>query len=544
VGGRVAIAVQRFCPPRLAVSRSTRLLLALGVALGGAQAMAQTPLYPDPLAPKLQSDPRNPPRFQKPARVQSNTPARFTAPASGAGSTGYDASNNPARKAATAAGTNAGSTSPSDAPAEPLSPYQEPPPSADNANSALAQAPGTPPVELGPIRRAPKKRKAHTEPDDPYAALGMRAGSFTLYPAIELIGGYDTNPGHAAGGKGAALYTAEPELRVQSNWSRHELKADLRGSYTGYSPDQTPTLSRPFFDGKVGGRIDVTSATRIDLNSHALVSTDNPGSPNLQADIAKLPVFTTVGGDAGIAHRFNRFEIGIKGAAERTEYQDSALTDGTTASNQDRNYNQYGGTLRGSYELTPGVKPFVELETDTRRHDLETDFSGYQRNSKGVTGTVGSTFELTRQLTGEIGIGYTQRNYEDPRLEKLAGLIGDASLIWTASALTAVKFTGKSAVGETVIPGVSGELSRDVGVQVDHSFRRWLIGSVKLGFGIDDYVGLDREDRRYSAGIGLTYKFNRNVQLKGEIRQDWLHSNVLGNDYSASVFLLGVRVQQ
>ena len=128
-----------------------------------------------------------------------------------------------------------------------------------------------------------------------------------------MIGGYDTNPSHAAGGSGAKLYTVAPELQVQSDWSRHELKADLRGSYTGYNPDETPTLSRPFFDGKVDGRIDVTKTTRIDLNTRALVSTDNPGSPNLQAGLAKLPVFTTVGGSAGIAQRFNRFELAVKG---------------------------------------------------------------------------------------------------------------------------------------------------------------------------------------------------------------------------------------
>ena len=546
--------MQRLMSPHSVAPRAARLLTAACVVLGGAQAMAQTPppIYPDPLTPKLQADPRNPPRFQKftrPTPAQLGQPARFTPPASGAGVTGFDSTNNPAPKTKTTpapglpVNTQAGALATQ--PAEPVSPYQEPsPPLPDAGNAALAQAPGTPPVELGPIRRAPKKRKAHTEPDDPYAPLGLQAGSFTWFPAIELIGGYDTNPSHAAGGGGAKLYTVAPELRVQSDWSRHELKADLRGSYTGYNPDETPTLSRPFFDGKVDGRIDVTKTTRIDLNTHALISTDNPGSPNLQVGLAKLPVFATVGGSAGIAHRFNRFELAIKGTAERTAYQDSTLTGGSTSSNEDRNYNQFGGALRGSYELLPGVKPFVEFETDTRRHDLDTDISGYQRNSKGITGKAGSTFELSRQLTGEFGIGYTQRTYDDPRLEKLTGLIGDASLLWTANALTTVKLTGKSAVSETTIPGVSGELSRDVGLQLDHSFRRWLIGSVKLGFGVDDYVGLDRQDKRYSAALGLTYKLNRNMQLKGEVRQDWLRSNVTGADYTSSTFLLGLRFQQ
>ena len=421
-----------------------------------------------------------------------------------------------------------------------VSPYQKP----AAAGAAYAQAPGTPPVELGPIRKPPKKHKAHSEPDDPYAPLGERVGAFTLFPAIELIGGYDTNPARTPGGGGASLYTVAPELQVQSNWSRHELKADLRGSYTGYSPDETPTLSRPNFNGKVDGRIDVTRDTRVDLGTRVLVSTDNPGSPNLQAGLSKLPIFTTFGGSAGLGQKFNRLDLSIKGDAERTVYQDSKLTDGSTASNEDRQYNQFGGTLRGSYEMTPGVKPFVEVGTDRREHDTATDISGYQRNSRGITGTVGSSFELSHLLTGEIGIGYTRRSYDDPRLENITGLIGDASLIWTANALTTVKLSGKSSVGESTVAGVSGVLYRDVGLQIDHSFRRWLIGSLKLGFGVDDYVGFSREDKRYSAGVGLTYKLNRTVQIKGEFRQDWLRSNVTGNDYEASVFLLGVRVQR
>ena len=544
--------------------RGACVILAACLALCSAQASAQTqpPPYPDPLAPRLQTDPRNPPRFQRfsrPAQAQLGPPTNFVPPASGAGTTGFDSSNSRKKvrgkaKAKTTpnltpnAANAPNAKSPADAqviaPGLPapatVSPYQKP----LAAGAAYAQAPGTPPVELGPIRQPPKKRKAHTEPDDPYAPLGVRAGAFTLFPAIELIGGYDTNPGRVPGGQGASLYTVAPELQVQSNWSRHELKADLRGSYTGYNPDETPTLSRPNFNGKLDGRVDVTHDTRVDLGSRVLVSTDNPGSPNLQAGLAKLPIFTTFGGSAGLGQKFNRLDLSLKGDFERTVYQDSTLTDGTTASNKDRQYNQYSGILRGSYEMTPGVKPFVEADVDTRVHDLAADIYDYERDSKGITGTVGSTFELTHLLTGEIGIGYTQRTYEDPRLEKITGLVGDASLVWTANALTTVKLSGKSSVGESTIPGVSGVLYRDVGLQVDHSFRRWLIGSLKLGFGVDDYVGMDREDKRYSAGLGLTYKLSRTLQIKGEFRQDWLRSNVTGNDYEASVFLLGVRVQR
>ncbi|HXD45342.1 MAG TPA: outer membrane beta-barrel protein [Pseudolabrys sp.] len=529
--------------------------LLIAAACLATAARAQTTFqFPDPLAPKLQTDPKKPPRFQKPAKpgtAQFGPPPTF-APASGAGKTGFDSSNT--RKKNAARKPNAAADKQAIAPGLPqpltLTPGQKP------ASAAFAQAPaappGEPPVEIGPIRKPPPKRKAHVEPPDPYAQLGLRAGAFDLYPAIEFIGGYATNPGAAPDPHGAALYTIAPELRVQSNWSRHELKADLRGSYTGYSPDETPTLSRPYFNGKVDGRIDVRDSTRVDLGSRVLVATDNPGSPNLQAGLSKLPVFATFGGNAGVTQRFNRVEVTLKGDVERTAYQDSQLTDGTTASNEDRNYNQYTGTLRGAYELSPGIKPFVEIGADTRKHDLATDLNGFQRNSRGLVGSVGSTFELTRLLTGEASIGYTTRSYDDPRFDRLKGLTGSASLIWTADALNTVKFTATSTVGESNIPGVPGVFYRDAGVQWDHSFRRWLVGTVKLGIGQDLYEGTasssgdvaGRTDNRYSAGAGLTYKIDRTMQLRGEFQQQWLRSNVSGVDYTASTFLIGLRLQR
>jgi hypothetical protein len=91
---------------------------------------------------------------------------------------------------------------------------------------------------------------------------------------------------------------------------------------------------------------------------------------------------------------------------------------------------------------------------------------------------------------------------------------------------------------------VSGVFYRDIGLQIDHAFRLWLVGSLKFGFGVDDYIGLDRLDKRYAVAAGLTYKLDRSVQLKGEFRQNWLRSNVAGVDYAESIFMLGLRLQR
>ena len=94
------------------------------------------------------------------------------------------------------------------------------------------------------------------------------------------------------------------------------------------------------------------------------------------------------------------------------------------------------------------------------------------------------------------------------------------------------------------MPGTSGSFSRDVNVQVDHAFRWWLIGTAQAGYGHDNYVGLGRQDNRYFILSGVTYKLNREIQLKGTLRQDWLTSNTSGAAYAATSFLAGVRLQR
>ena len=377
--------------------------------------------------------------------------------------------------------------------------------------------------------------------EDAFAALGGHAGTFLVLPALELTGGYDTNPARVPNGRASAFVTVSPELLARSDWQRHEVTATLRGSYTAY--DKTPEQDRPSVDSKVTGRFDVTRNTALIGEGTLIVGTDNPGSPNVQAGLTRMPIYTTLGGTFGLTQRFNRVEVTAKSTAERTEYEQSQFTDGTVGNNDDRNYNRFGGSLRVGYDLMPGLKPFVEASADTREHDLALDRFGVQRDSTGWIAKGGSTFQLARLLTGEVAIGWISRSYKDPTLEELNGLLFDASLIYSMTALTNVKLLASTVAGETTVPGTSGVFTRNGGIEIEHSFRRWLVGAVKFNYGLDDYVGSPRKDDRYTVSAALTYKLNRMAQIKGEVRQEWLESTVPGVDYAASVFLLGMRLQ-
>jgi hypothetical protein len=407
----------------------------------------------------------------------------------------------------------------------------------------------TPPLGTQPISTLPLGTRAQRllplGDGDAYSPLGIRGGSFMFFPAVELSAAYASNPSAVPHGAGSPYFVVAPELLVQSDWSRHSLTASIVGSYTDYTNGSfVPSLNRPYLNSKIDGRIDVSHDTQIVLENRVLVSTDNPGSPNLPAGLASLPIDTTLGGTLGVVQAFNRLIVSLKGTFDRVQYQNSTLTDGETASNADRDLNQYAGIARVGFDLDAGVKPFVELQQDARVYDQQFDSGGQQRSSLGTSVKAGATVDLFGSLSGAMAIGYLDRTYQDPTLPKLSGLIADGALIWQATSLTSAKLTAASLVSESTVPGVSGELSRDVAIEVDHAFRRWLIGTLQVGYGQDNYVGEGRLDNRYFASVGMIYKLNRDIWLKTEVRQNWLNSNFSGASYQSTSVLAGVRLQR
>jgi hypothetical protein len=410
-----------------------------------------------------------------------------------------------------------------------------------------------PPGMAGTVLGQPARRRLQRD-DDPFGAVGDYVGPFLIKSAVELSGDYDTNPGRIFEPRGLPFWVIAPEFVAVSNWERHALVADMRGTFTGYGGslpqtidgtiDPAPTnVDRPDFTGHVDGRFDISKDTDVTAQVRLRIATDNPGSPNIQAGLATYPLYTTVGGTIGFDQHLNRLQFSGGATADRTSYQSSVLTDGTLASNDDRNFNQYGGVGRVSYEVLPGLKPFAEVEGDTRVHDLQFDRSGFERDSSGGYAKAGTSFEFTRLLTGEVALGWSERSYIDPRLNRLQGLLTSASLLWSATPLTTAKFSSDTQIAETTLPGGSGVLVHTYTVEVDHDFRRWLTGIGKFTFGTYDYQGFGRNDKTYSIEADLIHKVTRNLWIKGTLRHDILDSNIALSSSNSTVVMLGVRLQ-
>lgn len=395
---------------------------------------------------------------------------------------------------------------------------------------------------IGAITSTIPARKK-TVDEEPFGPVGFHAGAFLLKPSIEISEGYDSNPFRAQkNGPGSAFTTLNGALSAKSEWSRHEMQLDLRGSYTAYS--NVDHVNRPDAEAILRGKVDITKDLRLEYTEKAAISTQAPGQPDSVTGAKELPYIYTLATSAGLVKQFNRLEVGAYGEASRNIYEDADLISGGTLDLSDFTYNDYTARLRGSYEVTPGLKPFVEASADTRVFDHDVNSFGIQQGSNGYKAEAGFIFDRPEIIKGRFGLGYMTRNYDDPTLPNISGLLIDSSLLWKPTALTQVKLDVNSTINESITTGAAGIFTREGKLTIDHSFRRWLIGSLFASYGVDQYRGTGRTDDRFSYGAALTYSLNRALALRGEVRQDKLSSTVAGQDYTAEIVMLGLRLQR
>src|SRR5215211_1094748 len=463
------------------------------------------------------------------------------------------------RQASAASGTRAGSGASAESPRNLRSGERRPrrirrsrQPTATPVRGAVRAAVLSPnvarevqPIQVGvPDPAAPglARRRRRPVEEDPYAQLGLRLGGLTVLPAIQQSIGYDTNPNRSGSfHKSSTVFRTDGEIRLQSDWSAHALTGAMRGSYSEYP--NVKGANRPEGEGRLGLRLDVSRDTQVDVEGRFQLDTQRPGSPDLNAAVTERPLVTTAGTALGVTQRFNRLLVGLRGTVDRTVYEDAHLTNGRILDQSDRDSNQYGLRLRVGYELTPGVIPFVDVLADRREYDQRIDNSGFRRSSDGVGVRAGSTFEITRTLTGEASAGLQQRSYEDPRLRDLRGPLVDAALIWSATPLTTVRLRAQSSIDETTLANSNGTLTQSARLEVQHDLRRNLSLTGLAGVTVSDYQGVALKDETFTVGARLDYKLTRSVVLRASFTHERLMSTDHSSDYSANTYLVGLRFQ-
>ena len=341
--------------------------------------------------------------------------------------------------------------------------------------------------------------------------------------------------------KSDVISRVAPALTLQSNWQRARLRLEALGDAGFY----TQSDEDDYLDGELGvsGGFDIGPALAVDGDLRIAKRHEDRGGDDIPTGAAE-PV-SYVDQNTEIAVRYFAGDVHYRTAiaVRQLDFDDTTLTNGGIANNDDRDRTELRLIMRASYQLGLGREAYGETTFNQREYSNTPDDQGIFRNSNGYRLLGGMTFDLTDLIKADIGAGWMSQIYEDSRLQTNEGFSIRAAATWNITRMTALDFRAKREIGETTVTGASGIIGESFDAGIEHELRRWLGIRLNGGYQHDRFEGAGRTDKIIRFGAGIRYELNRFADLDGSWRYDQRRSDETGHDYHRNRTLLTLRLK-
>ena len=380
------------------------------------------------------------------------------------------------------------------------------------------------------------RRPARFARIEPYDPVGIRIGSFVLFPEAELSGRTTSNVLGSPQARSDIAAEIKTETRLVSNWSVHAV--ELRGTTFSSFYDDTPSEDDRAWSAEARGRLDISRRTSLQGLVGRSVAQEDRTDIDANPAGARAEV-TTDEARLALNHRFNRLAVELRGSVSDTTY---ALPDGTAET--DRDTLETREALRASWELKPTLAVFAEGELNQRdKRALPPD--GIRRDSEGYRTRLGLDFGATGALLrGQASVGYGRQVPRDGRLAPVDTFLFDANLAWRPSEITSLLLTASSDIYDTTEDGSGGVVSHQVGIEGRHALRRHVIASAGLSYTHYDFHRSPLEESALTAFAGAEYYASPELVLFARYQHLRFASNDVTGDYESDEVRVGVRVRR
>lgn len=376
-----------------------------------------------------------------------------------------------------------------------------------------------------------------------YKPLGIRVGSFILHPRIEWDGEYNENIFSTDRNEESDfIFHFKPYASLSSAWTRHEFNLSATADIAKYNDFSSEDYEDYMF--QAAGRLDVRRGNFFTAKFDYMDLHEKRSSPDDQGG-DEPTTYTLIGGNVGYQHTFNRMKLLAVFAQRGLDFDDVGDGMGGIINNQDRDRDEEDFSLRVAYEYRTSHEVFVQATRNSVDYDDQFDDRRFNRSSNGREFRAGLALYLTGIVVGDVYVGYLKQEYDDPLLLDVDGYRVGLGIKWTPSGLTTVTARMESGTEETTSQYASGYLKTLYSVRVDHELKRNILLNGQVSFSNNNYeqiagapaVARDNENV-FSASIGISYLFNRNVSLSAGYRYEKKDSNVITDEYTTQRFFL------
>lgn len=433
---------------------------------------------------------------------------------------------------------------------------------------AMAQIPTPVPAypgnALAPAGVGPEGPTVLSRPRPDYDPLGIRAGSFLIFPSVGVSTTYDSNILATPTATKSDIYiTEQPGVTVSSDWNRHAVGMSASGQFKQYTSHDSENVNNAAYDAR--GRYDIANGEYVSADAGYALQHEDRSAPTAPGN-AKNPVeYHVTGGYLAYVRELRRVGFRVDTTVTSYSYNNQADANGALIRENDRDRVEYVVAPRVSYEYIPDYQAFLRVLGNLRRYnrfDEQTCLAlqgtptvpavfcnpanpnqSARRNSQGYEVDTGTAIKLTGIVTAEVYLGWLHQEYQSALFQDVNGPSFGGNLLWSVTPLTSLKGSFSQSVAETTLAGSSSSYETNLLLSVEHELLRNVLLSGSLGFVRDNYngeliTGKNRIDNTYGAGVGARYLMNRNVRLTADLSFSKRSSNA-GANYDRAIGTLG-----
>lgn len=397
-------------------------------------------------------------------------------------------------------------------------------------------------------------------PRPDYQASGIPAGGFQFFPTLSA--GAEWNDNVFATSEQSAAPKVEDTIarlggaiRFASDWSRHALNVFANVDYAQYLEDSQDDTTA--YGYGADGRIDIYRGWRLDAGANANTAYElrgindplNPGGAPLLADPIE---YQTTRLNATVTGELNRFRVSLGAVHDKTDFDDGTLVGGGVFDQDFRDGDTTDITARLDLALSPDTALFISGVQGWRSYDSQSPATGGDRDFDVTRALAGASFDITRLVRGEIGVGYTWAKFDDSvAYPDTDGVSVNGRIDWFATQLTTVALTAARNIEQAGIANAASLTRADYGVRIDHELRRNIVLMGDARFTKDEYNDTTlstplsaRQDDRTSYTAGVDWLLNRTATLNGRYTRAEQDSNEAGRDYEQNIAWVGLTLRR
>ncbi len=364
-------------------------------------------------------------------------------------------------------------------------------------------------------RRGEDQLGVMTREYNDFKAPGIGVSGFTLTPRLTTDVGFNNNVyAQSKDTKSSAIATIAPEAILRSQWSRHLLEATGRVEAKRHASTKGENVENYRFS--LGGGLDVTSDTQLSGLIRRERQHDLRGDPESASRATEAAAIDATVGEIGLRHRFGQFNVRLESIFRDFEYQSVMGGDGNLIDGDNRSFMTIGNQGRLNYEVNPDFTLFGEGAWQTRQYDRASGNGLKNRNSTGPEVGAGVNFALSAIWSGEIAVGYAQRNIEDKSFGSVSAMTARAQLLWNMTRATSIRAQALRGIGEAAVGPSIAYVSTTYWLGVEHQLQSDLLVGANISTRTLDYAKSREETDILSVGARATWLINRNFRAQAE----------------------------